>query len=166
MRKSFLSIPLFFVLCLNMLAQSMDNDQLEKIFYVVSDSLAGEPGLWQFSVGEVTMLCVTDQGHDRMRIISAVRDMKDVSKEEIDAALEANFHSALDVRYAVSKDVMWVAFIHPLKALHKEQVIDAVSQVYNAVMTFGTTYSSSELSFPKPQAKQRQDKKDLKTKKT
>ena len=62
--------------------------------------------------------------------------------------MEANFHSALDARYAISDGILWAAFIHPLQELTKDQVISAISQVYSTVQTFGTYYSSGELSFP------------------
>jgi len=141
-------------------AQDMNNEKMAKILYVVSDTLQGNPGLWQFTVGEVAMMCVTDQVHNRMRIISPIKEVKETSEEQLQAAMEANFHSALDVRYAISDDLVWVAFIHPLKELSKEQVIEGISQVYNGAKTFGGSYSSTELAFPKRQ------KKELKTKKS
>ncbi len=144
------------VLC----GQAMDNDKMEKILYVISDSLQGQSGLWQFSVNTISMMCITDQSHNRMRIISPIKEVKEATEKELQAAMEANFHTALDVRYAVSDGLVWVAFIHPLKELSKEQVMSAISQVYNAAMTFGSTFSSTELAFPK------KEKKKLKTHKS
>ena len=63
--------------------------------------------------------------------------------------MEANFHSVLDARYAVSEDILWVAYIHPLRELQPAQAVDAIVQVYNAALTFGTSYSSTDLAFPK-----------------
>ncbi len=144
----------------SVVAQNMDNEKLEKILYVVGDTLTGSPGLWHFSIGEVAMMCITDEVHNRMRIISPISETADLTADEFQAAMEANFHSALDARYAVAEGMMWAAYIHPLKDLRKEQVVDAISQVYNGVLTFGTTYSSTDLAFPKRQ------KKELKTKKS
>jgi len=84
-----------------------------------------------------------------MRIISPIAETTDITDEQIGAAMEANFHSALDVRYAISDGIMWSAFIHPLKELTPSQAIDAVIQVYSAAITFGDTYASTNLSFPK-----------------
>ncbi len=128
-------------------AQMMDNDKLEKIIYVMSDSVVGTNGMWEMQIKGMPMMCITDQTNNRMRIIAPVKEAKDVTEEEMKAAMEANFHTALDVRYAVSNDIMWVAYIHPLKELTKDQVINAISQVYNATLTFGTLYTSTELSF-------------------
>ena len=127
----------------------MNNTNLEKILYVVSDTPRGSQGFWEFFIGETPMICMTDEANNRMRIISPVKEMIDVTLEEAESAMEANFHSALDVRYAVAEGVMWVAYIHPLEELSKEQAIDAVTQVYNAVHTFGSSYSSTDLIFPK-----------------
>ena len=114
----------------------------------MSDTMAGENGAWEFLVGDVKMICLTDETHNRMRIIAPIAEMKDITEEEISAAMEANFHSALDVRYAISDQIMWSAFIHPLRELSKNQVIDAISQVYSSTLTFGSAYTSTDLVFP------------------
>ena len=140
----------------------MTNDNLEKILYVVGDSLTGNAGNWQFEVEGIPMFCITDASHDRMRIICPVRELSKVTSEEMRRCMEANFHTVLDVRYATSRDILWVAFIHPLTLLSKQQVIDAVSQLYHAALNFGSTYNSTNLSFPKTE----DVKSDGKTKKT
>jgi hypothetical protein len=126
----------------------MDNKTLYRILDSVSDSIEGSEGMWQVEYVERVMLVITDEQHDRMRIISPVEIMDQVSPIQLEEAMIANFHSALDVRYAISEGILWTAFIHPLKALSEDQVRDALLQVYRAAETFGTTYSSSELVFP------------------
>jgi len=83
-----------------------------------------------------------------MRIISPIADANALNDELIKAALVANFHTALDVKYAVSEGVLFSVFIHPLKELSENQVRDALSQVYHANINFGTTFASTSLSFP------------------
>ena len=61
--------------------------------------------------------------------------------------LEANFHSALDGRYAISNGMVYAAYIHPLSPLRPEEVRSALRQVAELGKTFGTTYSSGELLF-------------------
>ncbi len=155
----FLVICSFHVL----IAQDMNNEKLGDILKVTGDTLMGSPGRWEVWIGEVPMLCLTDESHNRMRIISLVKDLAESSREEILNCMEANFHTALDVKYAISDEVIWVAFIHPLKELSRGQVVDALAQVRAAVLTFGTTYSSTDLSFPKqdrlePEQKKKKDK--------
>ena len=129
-------------------SQNMSNKDLEKIIYVVSDSLQGVTGNWQFLIEDKLFICVTDEKHNRMRIISPIIEEEKLSNTDKQKLLEANFHSALDARYAIANDYLWAVFIHPLKELSKDQVMDAISQVYTAVLTYGTTYNSTGLSFP------------------
>jgi hypothetical protein len=129
-------------------AQRMDNRTLGTILASVTDSLEGEKGMWQFLYNDRMMVVITDESHDRMRIISPVELVEDISSEDLQLAMVANFHSVLDVRYAVSEEILWAAFIHPLGSLSEDQVRDALLQVYRAAETFGTTFSSTELVFP------------------
>ena len=126
----------------------MNNKKLETILAEISDHLSGNTGHWQFNIRTLKMYCLTDEFHNRMRIIAPIIEIEKVSEAQLKRCMEANFHSALDVKYAISNGALWAAFIHPLKELTANQVVDAVQQVYSAVGTFGTTYSSSNLYFP------------------
>ncbi len=148
MQRSIFLITSFILLNVSLNAQSMNNEKLHSILYTVSDTLAGQPGQWQLIIDDVQMFCLTDELHNRMRIISPITDVSEIGQEELMKCMEANFHSALDVRYSVSEGVVWVAYIHPLRELTKDQVIDAMKQVYSGALTFGSTYTSSNLSFP------------------
>ena len=125
----------------------MNNDKLNSIFHSLSDNVQGQNGHWKFNINELIFICLTDQLHNRMRIISPVVKMDEVTDAQLLKSMEANFHSTLDVRYAVSDGVLWAAFIHPLGELTNEQVNSAVRQVYSSVRSFGTSYSSGTLSF-------------------
>lgn len=127
----------------------MDNQKLNAIIYTLSDEIEGNEGNWQFIIDSTLFICLTDELHNRMRIISPIVEIKNMTDDQIKSCMEANFHSALDVRYAISEEVLWSAFIHPLTELTKEQVISAIAQVYSCAKTFGTSYSSGALSFPR-----------------
>lgn len=139
-------IALFFTLSIN--AQQMDNSTLEKIIYVLSDTIQGNPGNWQFTIEGKMFLCITDESHNRMRIMTPITSQEELTLDDMQKLLEANFHTALDVKYALSNKLLWSVFIHPLKELNKNQVIDAINQVYAAALTYGTTYNSTDLVFP------------------
>lgn len=126
----------------------MNNEKLETIFKTVSDSIQGQPGQWQFVINDIQIVCITDETNNRMRIISAIVEANKLDEKMKTNALIANFHTALDVKYAISDDILWSVFIHPLKELTEKQVANAVQQVFLANATFGTTYSSSGLVFP------------------
>lgn len=129
-------------------SQEMTNEKLEAIYATISDSIQGNLGAWQFYIQEIPMMSITDANHNRMRIISPITDSNSVNDELLKAALVANFHTALDVKYAVSDGVLWSVFIHPLKELSEDQVKEAVSQVYYANINFGSTFASTSISFP------------------
>jgi len=129
-------------------AQDMNNQKLYGIIYTLSDQIEGENGSWRFSIDSTLFICLTDELHNRMRIISPIQEMSKVSAEQINRCMQANFHSALDVKYAISDDILWSVFIHPLQELSKEQVISGISQVYSCANTFGSEYSGGSLSFP------------------
>ena len=74
--------------------------------------------------------------------------MKDATPEEIYFCVEAELHSALDEKYALSDDIIRVAYIHPLSPLRNDQLIDAIAQVRSAALTNGTLYTGTDLAFP------------------
>ena len=146
--KPFL-FALFFILSLSSFAQKMDNNKLEKILTSISDSVVGKEGYWQVKYYNRYLLVITDKNHNRMRIISPIAETKEIEEEMYIKCLEANFHSVLDAKYAISDGIMWSVFIHPLKELSEEQVKDVINQVYSAAATFGFSYTGSDLVFPK-----------------
>lgn len=152
------------ILCIGLISlfgfsQNMNNEKLEEIYTSTSDSIQGRLGAWQFAIKDVQLISLTDESHNRMRIISPITESKTLSEEILKAAMLANFHSALDVKYAISDGVLWSVFIHPLKELSEEQVIDAIGQVYNANVNFGTTFASTSLIFPGRSAEEQPEEK-------
>lgn len=129
-------------------SQNMTQALLETIITTTADSVQGTKGRWQFSIKETVFICLTDSTNNRMRIMSPIVESYKVSKELQTLSLSANFHTALDVKYAISDDVLWSVFMHPLKELSEAQVEDAISQVYYANINFGTSFASTSLIFP------------------
>ncbi|PKV50719.1 hypothetical protein ATE84_2785 [Aquimarina sp. MAR_2010_214] len=148
-----LAVLLLFLFVSTLQAQHMDNDKLELIIKQNADTLNGIPGNWKFIYKETPMLCVTDETNNRMRIISPITASDNLDKDVLLDAMTANFHSALDVKYAITNKILWSVYIHPLKELTEEQVNSAISQVYYAAKTFGSTFSSTELIFGTGNAK-------------
>jgi hypothetical protein len=126
----------------------MNNTTLGTLLEKQADTIQGQAGNWRFAINDKLFICLTDEKNNRMRIISPITEVATVDDKTLKNCLTANFHTALDVKYAISDDILWSVFIHPLKELSDAQVLDAVAQVYNANVTFGTIYSSTNLSFP------------------
>ncbi|TVZ55567.1 hypothetical protein OD91_0822 [Lutibacter sp. Hel_I_33_5] len=140
-------------------SQDMTIDKLDFIIKKNADSTAVNGNSWNFAVNGKLMICIADKNANRMRIISPISKQEKLSEELLLNSLIANFHTALDVKYAISDGVLWSVFIHPLKELSTHQVEDAISQVYYASETFGTIYTSTNLTFPGNTKKKKEVKK-------
>jgi hypothetical protein len=122
--------------------------KMDEIFHSVSDSVIHVEGQWQLKYKDRFFFVFTDEGYNRMRIITPVTDVELLDKNLMRKSLEANFHSALDVKYAISDDVLWSIFVHPMRELTDNQLINALGQVYQAAETYGASFSSTGLFFP------------------
>lgn len=142
-----LSGLLLLFICTLTSAQNMDNERLQRLLSQESDSLIGLSGRWQAIYKQMPMLIITDQANDRMRIMTPITETDQLDKDLLSVCLEANYHSVLDAKYAISDKILWSVYIHPLSPLTDDQVVSAMSQVYLAAATFGTTFSSTQLLF-------------------
>ena len=147
MRHLFL-LALIFLGLKSSFSQEMNGQKLLEILEQESDTLQVNGNSFQFLVKDAMLICVFDEGANRMRIVSPIVEREKIGEEELLNALVANFHSALDVKYALSDEIIWSVYIHPLRELSENQVIEAVQQVYTAAKTFGGSYSSTNLVFP------------------
>ncbi len=144
--KNLLFILLF--ASFSIFSQEMNIHTLDKIIKEKADTLQVKGNSWHFTIKNRVLICIADKKANRMRIISPIAKKEQLTKELITNSLIANFHTALDVKYAISDDILWSVFTHPLKELSTHQVKDAILQVYNANITFGTIFSSTSLTFP------------------
>ncbi len=93
------------------------------------------------------MALISDVNHDRMRIIAPITKYSAITLDQVKKTMESNFHQALDARYAESNDILYSAFIHPMSPLSEIELIKALDQVATLALTFGTSYTSGELSY-------------------
>lgn len=147
---------------LDIQAQGMDNITLETILTKEVDSLTGTTGRWQLFYNELPMMVLTDEKNDRMRIIAPIVEVNKLDEGLLLDCLTANFHSALDVKYAISNELLWSVYVHPLSPLTEMEVTSALKQVYAAAATFGTTFSSTPLLFGGNQPSESEDIKEEK----
>jgi len=106
------------------------------------------------------LLIIYDTNADRMRIVSPIMKVSDLKEGQMQQALNANFHTALDARYAISDDIVWSIFVHPLSDLSEKLFQSGLEQTLVAAATFGKEYSSGAFSFPgfKPEEKENTQK--------
>ncbi len=140
--------------------QPMTIEQLDNILRSEVDNVDGERGQWQFSVGGRAVIVLADAQNDRMRVFSPVVPVDELTAQQVQAMLAANFHTALDARYAVTDGAVVAVYVHPLGTLQANNFRSALRQVVSLAETFGTSYSSNELNFG---LRQRQNPGDLDT---
>ena len=125
----------------------MTNKKLEELILQISQDVEGRLGYWQFAIEERAIMVITDETHNRMRIMSPIAPQDQLDAAELARLLEANFGSALDSKYALRDQTLWSVFTHPLAELTDEQFLDCVAQVANLANNFGSSYASSNLIF-------------------
>jgi hypothetical protein len=131
-----------------MIAPAMNNHRLGSLIQEHADQIYDNtPGYWKFEFKDRALVVMTDEAHNRMRIITPVAEVTELADEIWLMCMSANFDRALDARYAVSGDYLWSAFIHPLQQLDDGQFVDAIEQVATLAENFGTSFSSSDLVF-------------------
>ncbi|MEM1157178.1 MAG: hypothetical protein AAF649_08310 [Verrucomicrobiota bacterium] len=126
---------------------SMNNARLQQLLEQHAEEVTGPAGHWQMVYQSQHVICMTDESNDRMRFISPVIKVDDLTQEQAVRCMHANFSHALDARYCIHDGVLWAAFIHPLSELSPEFALDGLAQTVTLVKNFGTTYSSGDLAF-------------------
>jgi len=125
----------------------MNNGRLGELIQQIGTDVEGQEGFWQFNFGEVRLICITDETHNRMRVMTPIAAEEELNSEVMLACMNANFDRALDARYCLNNGTLWGAFIHPLASLTGPLFHSACSQVSEVALNFGGSYSSGGLSF-------------------
>ena len=125
----------------------MTNQRLHELIRHLDAKAQGEAGFWSFTIESVGVQVVTDESANRMRIMSPIIKTDNLGEKVLYRLLQANFDTALDARYAIANGVLWSTFIHPLASLSDEEFLIGLGQTVNAVITYGSSYSSGLLNF-------------------
>lgn len=137
---------ILFILVLSPLVDAAETiqqaDQIVEIIVEVGDDVLIEGNLVRFKFADVDMILVYDERADRMRIMAPVIPVAELEGDMLVKAMQANFSSVLDVRYAISGDTLWSAFLYPTSQLTRLMILSALQQVATARLTFGSEYSS------------------------
>ena len=127
--------------------EPMSVDRLDVILQEQVGNISAQPGQWRFSLNDIPILVLADANADRMRIFTPVTNAAELTPEQIQKMMLANFHTALDARYAIANGFVVSTFIHPLSTLQERDLLSAINQVSSLTATFGTSYSSGEMLF-------------------
>lgn len=126
---------------------AMNYQRLDKLIKQQAEIIKSQPGYWEIKFENRYVIIVTDETHNRMRIISAIIEEKKIKKAELSVLMSANFDKALDAKYAIYNGYLWSVFTHPLGELEDEQFVDALKQVKTLADNYGGSYTSSDLIF-------------------
>ena len=126
---------------------AMNNARLNELIREIDPDAAGQAGRWQFKYQDYTVMVITDERADRMRVLMQVTQASSLEPEQLYRLMQANFDTALDARYAIAHDTVWATFIHPLSPLSDDEFFAGVFQTISLYATFGTSYSSGLLQF-------------------
>jgi hypothetical protein len=128
-------------------SDGMNNSRLRLLIEQAGSVIEGRIGFWRFEFLGRELVTVTDESHNRLRIMTPVVGADELTKKDLETILSANFGRALDAKYALSQRVVWAVFMHPLRELNDAQVLDAMQQVSNLANNYGTSYTSSDIVF-------------------
>ena len=127
--------------------REMTIERLEAILRNEVTDLQGDGGQWQVNLDGQPLIVLADAANNRMRIVTPITPANTLSAQQVQAMLVANFHSALDARYAVTDGAVVAIFVHPLSSLQAADLVSGLRQVASLATTFGSTYSSGGLDF-------------------
>lgn len=125
----------------------MTQSRLTEIVKNLVNETQGTGNVLVFAFDGISITMVSDSTANRMRLIAPVIEADKLTEQQVAATLVSNYHLALDARYAIGDGVLVSTFIHPLAELSQSQLLSAIRQVATLNKTFGTTYSSGELSY-------------------
>lgn len=103
--------------------------------------------IWQFRGMGFPMFIQTQESADRMRIVAFIAEATGLNVQELGMLLEANYHTALDARYALTDGNLVSVFLHPFEELSVVGFISGLYQVMNCAETCGTTFSGGTMVF-------------------
>ena len=129
---------------------SVDSMTPEKIISIIKEIdpdavVLGATTSFQYQGNALALIMAPDA--NRMRIVTPVIPIEELTPEQVAATMISNYHLALDERYAFGDGLLFSVFIHPLAELTPYQVESAIRQVSSLKQTFGSSYTSGELTF-------------------
>lgn len=103
--------------------------------------------IWQFQGFGFPIFIQTQESADRMRIVAFITEAKGLGVQDLGALLEANYHTALDARYALTDGNLVAVFLHPFEELSVVAFVSGLYQVMNCANTCGGAFSGGTMVF-------------------
>ena len=143
------TFALIFALATPAFAQdaAMTPERLVDIILALDPDAAINANGIELTIEDIPVLVVMAPNADRMRAMVPIASVEDVTPEEMNRMMQANFDTALDARYAVAQGRVWGIFMHPLGALERAEFLSGLAQTVNLARTYGTLYSGGAQVF-------------------
>ena len=125
----------------------MTTSAIGKLLDSYLTELEGEDGFWRGVREDVQIFVLSDDSHDRMRIMAPIGELKALETNVLKMLLEANYDRALDAKYALRGREVWSVSVHPLATLAPDDFASFIDQVVRLVKNTGSSYASSDLVF-------------------
>ena len=125
----------------------MTHATLGRLLANLMTDMEGGNGFWHGQRHEVPVYVVSDEEHDRMRIMSPIGVVEELESDLLHVLLQANYDRALDARYAMRGNELWSVVVHPLATLATDDLPAMFDQVTLLVKNTGSTFASTELVF-------------------
>jgi hypothetical protein len=125
----------------------MTTSAIGKLLDSYLTELEGQPGFWRGMREEVQLFVLSDDSHDRMRIMAPIGELNDLEPKVLQVLLQANYDRALDAKYAMRGKEVWSVSVHPLATLAPDDFASFIDQVVRLVKNTGSSYASSDLVF-------------------
>ncbi len=126
---------------------AMTPERLVDIILALDPDAAINANGIELTIEDIPVLVVMAPSADRVRAMVPIASVEDVTPEEMNRMMQANFDTALDARYAVAQGRVWGVFIHPLGALERAEFLSSLAQTVNLARTYGTLYSGGAQVF-------------------
>jgi hypothetical protein len=109
--------------------------------------------IWRFAIGTTPAFIQTQSRMNRMRIVAQIGHPSNDERSDLTSLMEANYHSAIDCRYAIADGRLVAMFLHPLTELTQDQFISGLGQVISCVLTCGKENTGGALEYGKASGK-------------
>jgi hypothetical protein len=125
----------------------MSAERLGQLVRALDPGAVAQGRGWRLSIEGQVVLLVTDAAAGRVRAMVPIRAAAELTPEDLQRMLQANFDTALDGRYAIAQGLVWSLYVRPLEGLDKVQLISGLAQVITLARSYGTDYASGALRF-------------------
>lgn len=125
----------------------MTLERMALIVQALDENARVTPNGMELLIDDVPVLIVFDIRANRMRAMVPIASADGLTEAELMRAMQANFDSALDARYAIANGRLWGVFIHPFRELERDQLISGIAQTVNVAQTYGGLYTSGAGQF-------------------